>query len=190
MHRHPRSWMAHSGKGKRALMARPAAAMPRTSKTPSVLVPLHKEVMRGVCAPGLRGSMRRSPPNRQAMSDGSMRPDAGGGDGCGDIASSPLKLWRVDCARASSRTVCATPPAASVPLLGSAWSSAVMRVSIASALPHGSYLAADAPEPPPPGSWVRPRSRGDGRARLRCLEVNESLERGPRAKAVKVAATR
>ena len=129
MHRHPRSWMAHSGKGKRALMARPAAAMPRTSKTPSVLVPLHKEVMRGVCAPGLRGSMRRSPPNRQAMSDGSMRPDAGGGDGCGDIASSPLKLWRVDCAQASSRTVCATPPAASVPLLGSAWSSAVVRVS-------------------------------------------------------------
>ena len=165
MHRHPRSWMAHSGKGKRALMARPAAAMPRTSKTPSVLVPLHKEVMRGVCAPGLRGSMRRSPPNRQAMSDGSMRPDAGGGDGCGDIASSPLKVWRVDCARASSRSVCASPLAASVPLLGSAWSSAVMRVSIASALPQGSYLAADAPKTPASRAHGFDRGRAETDAR-------------------------
>ena len=125
------------------------------------------------------------------MSDGSMRPDAGGGDGCGDIASSPLKLWRVDCARASSRTVCATPPAASVPLLGSAWSSAVMRVSIASALPQGSYLAADAPKTPASGLMG---STEVARRRTRAAqvpEVNESLERGPRAKAaVKVAATR
>ena len=31
--------------------------------------------------------------------------DAGGGDSCGDIASSPLKVWRANCARASSCTV-------------------------------------------------------------------------------------
>ena len=34
-----------------------------------------------------------------------MRPDAGGGDSCGDIASSPLKVWRANCAQASSCTV-------------------------------------------------------------------------------------